>query len=212
MNSRQTGLAGFEGPASVLDAQVDAMSRRVNEDRDQRCAQLHSDVMGQVQVILRTARREARASVRDAVSRERKQGEQALRQALAKARLEERQREQQQALTMLEEMWAAIASALESRWADPLCRKSWVKAAIRQGQIVLGDRDWHIEYGPGWSPDELNQLMKLVSHETRLAYDKDVRAGIRIKTDGASLDATVVGLLASRPHVESEFLAQYLAL
>jgi len=66
---------------------------------------------------------------------------------------------------MLEEMWAAIASVLETRWADPLCRKSWVKAAIRQGQILLGDRVWHIEYGTGWSPDALNELNKLVPRE-----------------------------------------------
>jgi vacuolar-type H+-ATPase subunit E/Vma4 len=212
MNSPQTGVAGFEGPASVLDAQVDAMSQRVNQDRDQRCVQLHDDVMGQVQVILRTARREARANVSDAVSRERKQGEQALRQAQAKARLEERQRDQQQARTMLEEMWAAIASVLETRWADPLCRKSWVKAAIRQGQILLGDRVWHIEYGTGWSPDALNELNKLVPRETQLLCDLGIRAGVRIKTEGACLDATVAGLLASRPLVESEFLAQFLAL
>jgi hypothetical protein len=212
MSSPQTGVAGFEGPASVLDAQVDAMSQRVNQDRDQRCTQLYDDVMGQVQVILRTARREARASVSDAVSRERKQAEQSLRQAQAKARLEERERDQQQARTMLEEMWAAIASALESRWGDPLCRKAWVKAAIRQGRILLGERVWHIEYGTGWSPDALNELNRLAPHETQLACDLGIRAGIRIKTEGACLDATVAGLLASRPQVESEFLAQFQAL
>ncbi len=154
MSSPQTGVAGFEGPASVLDAQVHAMSQRVNQDRDQRCAQLHDDVMGQVRVILSAARREARANVSDAVLRERKQREQALRQAQAKARLEERQRAQQQARTMIEEMWAAIAGVLEARWADPPCRNFWVKAAICQGQILLGDRVWHIEYGTGWSSDE----------------------------------------------------------
>ena len=187
------------------------MSQRVNKDRDQRCAQLHDDVMGQVQVILRAARQEARAIVRDAVSRERKQGEQALRQAHAKAQLEERQRAQQQARTQLEEMWAAIGNVLETRWADPLCRNSWVKAAIRQGRILLGDRVWHIEYGTGWPPDALNQLSKFVPHETQLRCDSGIRAGIRIKTDGACLDATVAGLLASRRQVESDFLAQLLA-
>lgn len=212
MNSPQTGVAGFEGPASVLDAQVDAMSQRVNQDRDQRCAQLHADVMSQVQAILHSARREARTSVRDAVSRERKQGEQALRQAQAKAQLEGRQRDQQQARTMLEEMWAALAGVLETRWAEPLCRNSWLQSAIRQAQILLGDRVWRIEYGTGWSPEALNELHKLVPHETQMLCDLEIRAGIRIKTEGACLDATVAGLLASRQQIESEFLAQLLAL
>jgi hypothetical protein len=210
MNSSHTGLAGFEGPASVLDAQAEAMSQRVIQDRDQRCTRLRDDAMGQVQVILRAARREARANVRAAVSRERKQGEQALRQAQAQASLEERQRVQQQARSLLEKMWTTIAHALETRWLDPLHRKSWVLAAIRQGQILLSDHVWQIEYGTGWSRDELSELKKLVAPETQLVYDKEIRAGIRIKTDGACLDATVVGLLASRPRIESEFLAQLL--
>ncbi len=212
MISPQTGLAAFEGPASVLDAQVEAMSKRIVQDRDQRCTQLRNDVMSQVQIVLRAARREACANVRAAVSRERKQGEQALRQAQAQAQLEERQREQQRARSLLEKMWAAIANVLETRWVDPLHRKSWVQAAIRQGQSLLSDRVWRIEYGTGWSENDLTELKKLVTPESQLVYDKEIRAGIRIKTDGTCLDATVIGLLASRPQVESEFLAQFLAL
>ncbi|MGO9935434.1 MAG: hypothetical protein ACLPV8_26995 [Steroidobacteraceae bacterium] len=212
MNSPHAGTAGFEGPASVLDAQVDAMSQRVLQDRDRRCAQLRNDAIAQAQDILRAARREARANVSAAVLRERKQGEQALRQAQANARLEERQRDQQQARTLLKEMWTAIESTLEARWNDPLCRKTWVREAIRAGQMLLSDRAWQIEYGAGWPPDQLKELAQLAAHEIQLVSDSGIRAGIRIKTAGACLDATEVGLLASRPQVESEFLAQYLAL
>jgi vacuolar-type H+-ATPase subunit E/Vma4 len=212
MNSAQPGLAGFDGPASVLDAQVDAMSQRVIQDRDQRCAQLRNDALGRAQNMLRAARHEARANVSEAVARERKQGEQALHQAQAQARLEERQRDQQQARGLLEEMWAAVSRALDSRWTDPEYRRSWVRAAIRQGQSLLSERAWRIEHGAGWSPDELNEVAKLAKNKIQLVCDNGIRAGIRIKTDGACLDATITGLLASRPQVESEFLAQYLAL
>ena len=108
MNSELTGSAGFEGPASVIDAQVEAMSQRVAQNRDRRCAQLRADASAQAQGILRAARKEARANVVDAVTRERKQREQALRLARASALLEERQRAQQQMTGLLQQMWAAV--------------------------------------------------------------------------------------------------------
>jgi hypothetical protein len=220
VNERRTGTAGFDGPASVVDAQVDAMSQRVSKDRDRRCAQLRSDALGQARDILRAARKEARANVSDAVALERKHGEQALRQAQASALLEARQRDQQETRVLLQEMWTAIPSALESRWADPARRKAWVQAAVRQAQALLGGRAWRIEHGAGWSQDELGELMTLVAgrdkgapvHEVPLVCDNEIRAGIRINAEGACLDATTAGLLASRAQVESEFLAQYLTL
>jgi hypothetical protein len=219
MSERGTGTAGFDGPASIVDAQVDAMSQRVSKDRDRRCAQLRSDALGQARDILRSARKEARANVREAVALERKHGEQALRQAQASALLEARQRDQQETRVLLQEMWTAIPGALESRWADPVRRKSWVQAAVRQAQALLGGRAWRVEHGAGWSQDQLGELMALVAgdkggpvHEVPRVCDPEIRAGIRINAEGACLDATTAGLLASRAQVESEFLAQYLTL
>ena len=220
MNVQGTGADGFDGPASILDAQVDAMSQRVSKDRDSRCAQLRTGAEGQARDILRSARKEARANVHEAVARERKLGEQALRQAQASALLAERQRAQQETCALLQEMWAAITGVLESRWADPAHRKAWVQAAIRQAKTLLIGRSWRIEHDPGWSQEELGELVQLVSgkgeggsaYEVALACDRGIRAGVRISTVGACLDATVAGLLVSRAQIESEFLAQYLAL
>ena len=50
------GSAGFDGPASVIDAQVQALLQRVTDDRDRRCAQLRTDVSVQAQGVLRAAR------------------------------------------------------------------------------------------------------------------------------------------------------------
>jgi hypothetical protein len=226
MNSELTGSAGFEGPASVIDAQVEALSRRVAENRDRRCAQLRADASTQAQGILRAARKEARANVVDAVTRERKQREQALQLARASVLLEERQSEQRAMMSLLKEMWASVTAALEARWADPLRRKSWVQEAVRQGRTLLSARAWRIEHGAGWPQQELDELRSLVvaggqgdsagdggaAREVALICHKALGAGIRILTEGACLDATVTGLLASRARIESEFLAQFLAL
>ncbi len=213
------GSAGFDGPASVIEAQVAALLQRVTQDRDLRCAQLRADVSGQAQGVLRGARKEARAAVGAAVARERTDSERVLRQAQASVLLEQRQRAQQEILSLLQEMWAEVASALELRWADPLLRKRWVRAAVRQGRTLLSAHAWRIEHGAEWPQAEVDELVKLISGADGPAADgvdmvcaNDIRAGIRIRIEGACLDATIAGLLASRPQIESEFLAYYLAL
>jgi len=215
----QAGSAGFEGPASVIDAQVEALLQRVTEDRDRRCAQLRADASEQARAILRAGRKEARAAVAGAVARERKHGEQILRQAQASAVLQRRQHDQQEIRQMLQDMWTTVVSVLESRWADPVRRKSWVRAAIRQAQTLLNAPAWRIEHGGRLPREELAEMTtfvsrtdRMVARDVEIAGDDGIRAGIRIRAGGACLDATIAGLLASRAQVESDFLAEYMAL
>ncbi len=205
-------------PASVLDAQVSALMQRVLADRDRRRAQMRASTDGEVREMLRAARQEARANVREAALRERKHAEQALRQAQAAAALELRRQEQRTACALLQDMWVAVGDVLEARWADAACRKSWLEEAVRQARDLLSDRRWRIEHGAGWSQAERGALAALACADAvggaprtvELVCDPAVRAGIRIRTPGACLDATAAGLLASRAEIESEFLALYL--
>ncbi len=220
VNEQQTDMTGLGAPASGLDAQVEALLQRVAADRDRRCAPLRASTEQQVRELLRSARKEALANVREAIARERKHAEHALRQAQASAALEVRQRAQQATHVLLEAMWTAIIGVFEARWADAARRKSWLQAAVRQGQALLSERTWRIEHGAGWTEDERGALVRIAAgveeggppREVELACDPEMRAGIRIRTQGVCLDATVAGLLASRAQIESEFLAQYLAL
>ena len=207
-----------EVPASVLDAQVGALMQRVIADRDRHCAQMRASTDGQVREMLRAARREARANVREAIVRERKRAEQALSQAQAGAALELRQQEQRTARALLQHMWAAIGGVFEARWTDAAYRKSWLEEAVHQARGLLSDHSWRIEHGAGWPQSERGALAALAAGDAtsaaartvELVCDPTVRAGIRIRAAGACLDATVAGLLASRAEIESEFLAQYL--
>jgi hypothetical protein len=219
-NDLQTGGAGpGMATGSVLDTQVAALLQRLATDRDRRCAELRTSTEGQARELLRSARKEALANVREAIARERKHAEQALRQAQASAALEVRERAQQVTRALLERMWAAIGGVLEARWADAARRRSWQQAAVRQAQALLSERSWRIEHGTGCSEDELGALMNLAAagersgaaREIELVCDPTVHVGIRIRTAGVCLDATVAGLLESRAEIESDFLATLLA-
>lgn len=219
MNELQSDTDGSSTPAGVLDAQVEALLERIATNRDRHCAQLRSATELHARDLLRSARKEALADVRAASARERKQAEQALQQAVATAALETRQRAQAATRTLLAVMWSAIDGVLEARWSDAAHRKSWLEAAVHQANCLLSEPSWRIEHGAGWPNEELGALAALSAGDERgparaleLACDPSLRAGIRIRTAGACLDATPVGLLASRAEIESEFLAQYLSL
>ena len=216
----QPEMTGPGGPASILNAQVEALLLRVAADRDRRCAELEASTERQARELERSARKEALANVREAIKRERKHAGQTLRQTQASAALEVRQRAQRATRLLVTSMWATIIGVFDARWADATRRKSWLQAAVRQAQVLLSERAWRIEHGEGWTEDERSALAKVSAavedrgppREVELVCDPTLRAGIRIRTSGACLDATAAGLLASRAQIESEFLAEYLAL
>lgn len=215
MNELGTSKPASDAAADALNEQVDAMSLGVNHDRDQRCAQMRADVGRQALDILRAARKEARAQVRAAVVLERRLAAQASRQANASAWLEQQRLTYEQTRSVLRNMWSAIPAALESRWADPARRKSWIQSAGQQAQKLLIEPAWRITHGAGWSAQELDELRVLRrGHDdaravgvVELECEPNIRAGIRISVKGACLDATAGGLLTSRSQVESKFLA-----
>lgn len=197
---------------SALDTQVEALLRRVTLDRDQRCAQLRTTADSQAREILRSARTEARASLHRAVTQERSRLAQGLRQAEARAELEARRRAQQETQIVLQHMWTEIAVMLGARWRDPTQRRSWIEAALRLAEGILPAHAWLIEHGSDWSATERHDLETFV----RMQGDRtiewaavDLPAGLKIRSEGACLDATIHGLLARRDDIEAAFLAEY---
>ena len=204
-------------PSNALDAQVDALLQRVNSDREQRCKQMLAKAESEVQEILRLGRAEARANVRRAVAQERSRTAQRLRQAEAGAELDARRRAQSETRKLLESMWTEIAEALEARWRNAEHRQAWVTAAMGQADLLLGTiASWNIEHGSGWLAEERGELEKFAAkrgaHTLKWVHDPALGAGLRIRCEGVSLDATTRGLLAHRANIESAFLAEYLAL
>lgn len=201
-------------PSSALALQVDSLLQHLAQDRDQRCDQLRAAADTQSREIMRSARAQARASVHTAVIEERLRIEQELRRAGAVADLEASRRTQRAALAVLEHMWAALPDLLETRWRDPAHRRSWIEAAVRQAAATLTARSWRIEHGAGWLQSDFSELTRLIersgAHASTFSLDAGIRAGLKIRSEGVCLDATVTGLLASPADIEAAFLAEYL--
>jgi hypothetical protein len=201
---------------SMLDAQVDALLQRVSQHRERRTSEIRAGAARQAVEIVRGARAEARENLHQAVARERTRIAQCLVQTEGRAELESRQRAQLQTRTLLGEMWERIAGALEARWRAGPLRSAWIAAAVQQAGILLGGRDWRIEYAAGVSaPDrERGTVMARAAgaHDVAWQLEPQLRAGLRVRTSGACVDATLEGLLARREDVEAAFLSEYLAV
>ncbi|HXZ59432.1 MAG TPA: hypothetical protein VEG26_04565 [Steroidobacteraceae bacterium] len=203
-------------PGSVLEAQVGAMLQRVRDGQERRLRELRAAAAAQSQEILRGARAEARGNLHQAVVRERMRMAQGLRQAEARAELESRQRAQVETLTLLRSMWAHIGAELEGRWSDGGQRGAWIAATVQQARRLFAGQEWRIEHARGVSSEQ-QRAAQAEGHadgarRVEWVAEPSLRAGLRIRTPGACLDATVEGLLAERAEIEAAFLSEYLAV
>jgi vacuolar-type H+-ATPase subunit F/Vma7/vacuolar-type H+-ATPase subunit E/Vma4 len=221
--SRGAGTPGARGaavsspaPLSVLDAQVEAMLERVSQHRERRTGEIRSRAAAQKLEIVRGARAEARESLKRAVARERARMAQGLRQAEARAELESRRRAQLETRTLLKHMWEHVAEVLEQRWRGEAQRSEWIHAAVEEAVELLAGQSWRIEHAAGVSAEDRRRAESRAraggARGIEWQLDGQLRAGLRVRSPGASLDATVVGLLARREEVEAAFLSEYRAV
>ena len=201
--------------ASPLNALAQALLQRVTGDRDRRCAERRAAAESQARKIVHSARVEARNDVRSAVMQERARMDLGVRQATARADIEVRRRERQKSRALLEHMWTAIAGSLETRWGEPALRRAWIEAAISQAGALLAGGAWLIEVGAAGCIEQERDELALRARARGAAtvawsVDAGLAAGLRIRTAGVCVDATVPGLLARRDAIEAAFLAEYL--
>jgi hypothetical protein len=201
-------------PASVLEVQVDALLERVAERRARRVSEIRTSTEAQIREIMRAARAEARASLHQAVVRERTRMAQGLRQAEAHAELESRQRAQLETLTLLRSMWEHLGAELAERWSGARPRGAWIAAALKQAGELFPGRAWRIEHAAGVSPEDRplgEALARAAGASVEWVADTGLRAGLRVRAGPACVDASLDGLLAERADIEALFLAEYLA-
>lgn len=200
-------------PRSVLDAQTEAMLERVYQHRERRAGEIRTRAATQSLEIVRSARTEARESLHRAVARERARMAQGLRQAEARAELESRRRAQLETRTLLRHMWEKVAAVLESRWRKDAERSAWIAAALGEAAQLLAGQSWRIEHAAGVSAEERRRAESRAlaggARAVEWQLDTQLRAGLRVRSPGACLDATVAGLLTAREEVEAAFLSEY---
>jgi hypothetical protein len=125
-----------------------------------------------------------------------------LRRRDAAARTRPRQRR-----AIVDHAWQQLPAALARQWQDADGRAHWIRHAVRDARQRLRGTDWQIEHAPGMTEPERRQCVADGAPPACFAEDPALDAGLRIRAEGAVLDATAAGLLADRDRVTAGLLA-----
>jgi hypothetical protein len=195
---------------SVVAAQAQAMIARLRRYESEQIGDILDGGHAAAHAAVRAAFRAARASVARAVQRERARRQAAAITAQARAETRLRLDAQLQIGQLLAAGWEQLPGVLMQRWLDPEKRRLWWQAAIAQARQRLLSDQYLVEYAPGPSTEELKSMTAACSgSQVSLQSEPTLKAGVRISTPGAVLDASVASLLADREHIQSLLLAAY---
>ena len=195
-----------------VQAPRDALIGLITATREARSTEILEQAREQAHARVRAAFHEARVRVSRAVDEERVRAHGML--ALHEARLEthNRQRYQDAVQHMLARTRYRLDAALQVRWEQPDQRRLWLGHLLEQALKSLPATPWQIEHPPGWDSAELapwrERIEARVGAAPTLRSDDRIAGGLRIQAGGASLDATIKGLLTDERAVQARLLAQ----
>jgi len=200
-------------PESIVQAQTEALLRRVAREQESRCRRARDAAQEQASSIVARAWEEARTRLRQAVDEERRAFEKALGDRRAALETVARQREQAVLRELMDDTWRDLPGTLASSWQRNDARQEWCAAACAVAVRALqADQGYTVEIDAA-VPDDARKavdqaLRRPSGPEVRFKEVPSLGAGLRIHAGRACVDATVGGLLASRERIESELLAE----
>ena len=199
---------------TLLQAQTENLLRRVARERESRLLAIRSAAEEQAHAIVVRARQEARARLQQAVAEERRQFERAVGDKRAALDTVARRAEQAAFRALLEQAWQRLPGAVAGLWDEDTTRDEWIAAACACAVRSLhAGASCSVEVAP---QDADANGAAAVAQLRAAGLDcagyravDGLGAGLRVRADGAVVDATVSGLLASRERVEAELLAEF---
>ena len=193
-------------------AQSDALLREIKRQTQEECRSVTATADDEMRAILAQAHAEARRRMREAIVALRREGRRRTVRAEAQAETEARQHLHRRADATIRAAWPLLVQALAARWRDADGRRSWTTAAARAATERLRRGRWVVEHPTGWSTEEQEELRRIITAafatDITFAADAALAEGLRIRADGAILDATAQGLLADRTGIAAALLAE----
>lgn len=180
-------------------------------------ASAHADTVlaqarGQARERIQAAFREARLGVARAIAGERLRASGLLASHKAQLETHDRQRYQDAVQHLLARARHRLDAALLERWARAGSRRQWLEQLLDQAGRCLPQGRWCLEHPADWDPTEVRHWRERIEtasgHPPATRACDELRAGVRIRADGACLDGTLDGLLADEARVRARLLAR----
>ncbi len=192
-------------------SQSDALVREIEEQCQAECRAIVEAAELESRAIVGDAFAAARRHVHEAFEDMRRDGERRLARAEAQIATELRVRDQARAAGNLRDGCPVLVNAVADRWSDPEARRYWAASLADEARLRLRPGAWIVEHPADWGADEQSAFLAHLGPECRaeVTFQKsdDFDTGLRIRANGAVLDATPERLLADKPAVQALLLA-----
>lgn len=201
----------------ITSLQSDALARELERQIRDESRAVSETAKRAVVVVVAQAHAAARRQMHSAIEELRREGAHRLSRAKAQVETRQRERAQQRAAAAVREAWPLLRDALAARWSDPRHRLAWVSAAAFDCHTRLRPGAWVVEHPADWNAREHQDFLGALGTrnvgmddggEITFKAEKDVTAGLRIRADQATLDATPQGLLAGQSTITGLLLAE----
>jgi len=182
----------------------------VVENREKRCQAVRDKAHQQAADITGQAYKRGRARLHRHVDELREKYRLKVTSATARNQTLLRQQHHKEERAILDIAWPMLRSAMTALWQQQETRCQWIESAVETAKQRLRQQGWHIEHPPDFSKEdrECIERMLTVDHKPELSACEDIEAGIRIRLDGAVIDATLAGLLRQRRAIEARMIAR----
>lgn len=195
-----------------LEDRIAALLALVDGHREKRSHELLAPASHEARRLAASARRAARARVAATIATERAQY--SSRVASAEARLATRRRmaRQHRVTALIVQGWQRLPQALAARWADEEKRRVWVGSCLAQAVATLPPGTLEIEAPADWDEREraaAREWLAARGVNAAILSSPGVEAGLRLRSGGIVLDATLEGLVADRLAIEGRLLNHF---
>lgn len=184
----------------------------ISASREQRCAEICDAASIQSEAIVKQAHSRVRARMHHHILALREKYRERVTSAYARNQTLIRQQQQVVDKELLDMAWPLLRQALQSLWDDPVFRQKWLDSAIAKASSVFLMADWCIEYPANLTAQDIEHLKYEVittyNKTAELAATDEIKAGIRIRADGTTVDATLDGLLRQRAVIEAMLISR----
>lgn len=198
-------------PEISPDNRADDLVREIERQCATECDAILDAARREARGIIADAFAAARAHVHAAIDDMRRDGERRLARARAQIATEMRVRDQALAAGNLRDGCPMLVNAVAERWGDPAARRRWAAHLAEEARARLRPGDWVVEHPADWGDDEraafLDHLGPTPGAVVSFRRADDIDCGLRIRAQGATLDATPERILADKPAVQALLLA-----
>lgn len=197
---------------SSNEALARSLAEEVRKEVELECGEVLEAAKREVEEIVAHAFTSARARGHAAIAAMRQEGGRRLTRAEASRQTREQRLNDTRAAEALRRALPLLEPAILQRWGNEAGRRLWLEAVARHARAHLLSGDWMVEHPLDFASEDRDCLLVSLKcaggDNIVFRAAPGVKAGIRVRADGAVLDGTSDALLADQYTLKSLLLAE----